>query len=342
MPREKADPEELWSVDPALLTILRSPGTNAALQLEDDSLAGPAGQDFPVVHGIPILLDDPALRADATIGLADSHRSTVPGDRSRTESEDSMHAIVRAFRSRAGSYYADNYEQERNLAREHRQQLVASLLKTHFVPGGLVLEAGSGPAVLGSEILALTKRYVAVDLSPHNLIEGRARVGPCSAVCASVTALPFADHTFDAVSAVGCLEYIRPLSVAVAELFRVAKPGAPLILTFANRASPARWWDEWIVLPVKRLRDRRRGRPVYRRQLTLVSEVHELVEATGGKVTTTVRFNQGVLGYPASSLALSQQLWRSLTTRLPFVLRFGSEFVIVAHASDPRNPTRQN
>lgn len=59
-----------------------------------------------------------------------------------------------------------------------------------------------------------------------------------SGVTAGMTALPFADRTFDKSVSVAALEFIADEKRAVAELFRVTKPGGVVVVATLNSLSP--------------------------------------------------------------------------------------------------------
>lgn len=56
-------------------------------------------------------------------------------------------------------------------------------------------------------------------------------------VQASATNIPFADDTFDVVVSIGCLHHIPDIQQAVAEIYRVLKPGGILKGIVYNRNS---------------------------------------------------------------------------------------------------------
>ncbi len=64
---------------------------------------------------------------------------------------------------------------------------------------------------------------VSLDVDPRGLSEG--------GVCGSALALPFADHTFDLVTAFDVIEHCEPESVVMAELSRVLEPGGRMLLS---------------------------------------------------------------------------------------------------------------
>ncbi len=67
------------------------------------------------------------------------------------------------------------------------------------------------------------------DLSPPAVARLRAR--GAQVVVSAIAALPFADETFDLVCALDIIEHVEHDDAALAELVRVAKPGATLLLS---------------------------------------------------------------------------------------------------------------
>jgi SAM-dependent methyltransferase len=67
-------------------------------------------------------------------------------------------------------------------------------------------------------------QLVSLDLDPRGL-------EPPSGICGSVLALPFADASFEVVSAFDVVEHCDPESLALAELSRVLQPGGRLLLS---------------------------------------------------------------------------------------------------------------
>ena len=98
------------------------------------------------------------------------------------------------------------------------------------VPAARILDAGCGT---GRNAVELDKvgRTVGVDVSAHALALS-ARRGLTRLACASVTALPFADGTFDLVTAfdVLCHGAVADDRGAVREFGRILRPGGRLLL----------------------------------------------------------------------------------------------------------------
>jgi SAM-dependent methyltransferase len=58
--------------------------------------------------------------------------------------------------------------------------------------------------------------------------------------------LPFADNTFDAALCAVSVQYLTRPVATFAEVARVLKPGAPLIVTFSNRCFPTKAVNLWL------------------------------------------------------------------------------------------------
>lgn len=97
--------------------------------------------------------------------------------------------------------------------------------------GMSLLDAGCGS---GLALELATKRGVAptgLDASEGLLSVARERVGGADLHQGDLEALPFADATFDAVTAFNSVQFAADPVGAVAQLARVAKPGAPVAIT---------------------------------------------------------------------------------------------------------------
>ncbi|MDR6866686.1 demethylmenaquinone methyltransferase/2-methoxy-6-polyprenyl-1,4-benzoquinol methylase [Microbacterium resistens] len=108
--------------------------------------------------------------------------------------------------------------------------------------GERILDLGAGTASSSASLAGSGAEVVAADFSPGMLAEGRRRHGHLpnlSFVEADATDLPFGDDEFDAVTMSYSLRNVHDPKKALAELFRVTKPGGRLVVNeFSTPPSP--------------------------------------------------------------------------------------------------------
>ena len=108
---------------------------------------------------------------------------------------------------------------------------------------GRVLEVGCGPAVMTPALLAMGLEVHGLDLSPEMVRRARQRMAGhplekrCRFTLGDFEQLRYPDGFFDAVLAMGVLEYLPSYAVAFAAAARVLKPGGTAVFTIPNRAS---------------------------------------------------------------------------------------------------------
>lgn len=107
--------------------------------------------------------------------------------------------------------------------------------------GKHLLEVGCGLGFEGLEYMKRGVRVTATDLTPSAVELARrhfeiAGFRPEDVLVADVLDLPFADQTFDAVSATGVLHHTGDTPRAVREIHRVLKPGGRAILSHFYRS----------------------------------------------------------------------------------------------------------
>jgi ubiquinone/menaquinone biosynthesis C-methylase UbiE len=105
--------------------------------------------------------------------------------------------------------------------------------------GDLFLDAGSGPVQYPEyvEYSAGFSKRVCVDLSLEALDHAAQKIGNHGEyVQSSILELPFPDNHFDAVVSMHVIYHIdrQQQEAAVRQLIRVAKPGRPVIIAYAN------------------------------------------------------------------------------------------------------------
>jgi ubiquinone/menaquinone biosynthesis C-methylase UbiE/uncharacterized protein YbaR (Trm112 family) len=115
-------------------------------------------------------------------------------------------------------------------------------------PHGLknILDLGSADGLLARQIAEVIPNinFSALDLD-DNLLEHN----PFSSVQGNCCRMPFADNTFDAVTAAALIEHLPDPQIFLKECYRVLKPGGALFLT-----CPAPFFD-WLATKIGYLKD---------------------------------------------------------------------------------------
>ena len=103
-----------------------------------------------------------------------------------------------------------------------RSDLLRTVLAPYVGTPDRLLDVGSAD---GPSVGWLKAPYkVSLDLDPRGL-------RPPSGICGSVLALPFADRSFEVVSAFDVIEHCEPEDLALRELCRVLEPGGRLLVS---------------------------------------------------------------------------------------------------------------
>jgi len=111
-------------------------------------------------------------------------------------------------------------------------------------PGGSVLDVGCGNGSYTVRLADRFDRVVGVEVEPERLadfdsrLDGRPDRARFELRLESAESLSDADATFDAVVAVETLEHVVDHDAAVAEVFRVLRPGGTFYVTVPNRGFP--------------------------------------------------------------------------------------------------------
>src|SRR5262249_44995687 len=156
-----------------------------------------------------------------------------------TTSMDTQAAAIRRYFDAASEHYASRRADEYSFVVQKRIALEFLATRT-----GRGLDIGCGTATLADDLLARTQEYCGIDLSPAMIEHGRARLeshplaSRCSLSVGDAQALAFPDGSFDAVVALGLLEYLMSYERALSEIWRVLRPGGVPVLALPHPQSP--------------------------------------------------------------------------------------------------------
>jgi ubiquinone/menaquinone biosynthesis C-methylase UbiE len=155
-------------------------------------------------------------------------------------------------------------------------------------PGELILDCGCGYGFTLRVLRELTAaRLIGLDLQRARVEHARERLGAaCAFVQGSALRLPFADASFDKAVSSEVLEHLPDDRAALAELYRVLRPGGTLVVTVPSARYPF-GWD-----PINYLLERTTGRHIGgertfsgiwygHRRLYTTERLRELIERAG-------------------------------------------------------------
>ena len=124
------------------------------------------------------------------------------------------------------------------LVGEYESRLLLELARP--AKGERVLDVGCGTGIFTLDLLAAKARVTGLELSlPMLRRAGKKASGlPFSMIQGDMHALPFADGSFDKTVSVTAIEFLEDARAAVAELFRVTRPGGLVVVASLNSLSP--------------------------------------------------------------------------------------------------------
>lgn len=129
---------------------------------------------------------------------------------------------------------------------EAREGILLETLLPHLSPGARVLDAGAGAGHMANRLAARGYAVVGVDQSEEFVAHATAQAVPGARFqVGDVTRLDFPAGAFEAVVAGEVLEHVAEHVRAVAELYRVLKPGGVCLVSVP--ADPTLWddSDDW-------------------------------------------------------------------------------------------------
>jgi len=148
---------------------------------------------------------------------------------------DHRHGATRAYYDE----FSHRYEAERRPNRPDGYHALIDDLEVGLVErygsGAEVLECGVGTGLLLERIGRFARSAKGIDLSPRMLDRARAR--GLDVREASVTAIPFANDSFDVTCAFKVLAHVPQIGLALSEMARVTRPGGVVVAEFYNPVS---------------------------------------------------------------------------------------------------------
>jgi SAM-dependent methyltransferase len=173
--------------------------------------------------------------------------------------------------------------------------ITAAELTARFVdaveggPAATLLDVACGPGIVTAGIAAKAKAVVAFDLTPEMLRQAQQRCGTAGRgnvtfQQGSATALPFPDGSFDGVVTRLSVHHFDAPQAVLKEMFRVARPGAQLVLADVISSNDAR--ESELHNAIEILRD-----PSHVRMLPVV-ELRALITGAGFAIETESTWDQ--------------------------------------------------
>jgi ubiquinone/menaquinone biosynthesis C-methylase UbiE len=166
--------------------------------------------------------------------------------------------LVRDHFDHRSSTWGDLYTREVTFANYNFLIRKRHVLELFDRRGGRFLDAGCGTGDFIPDLLARGEQVVALDFSADMIQQAKARVGGLADsshlqfAVGDVTNLQLEPNSFDAIIAVGLVEYLSDVKGALAQMYKVLKPGGILIVTVPSIASPFMAY-ETLVPKIKRV-----------------------------------------------------------------------------------------
>jgi ubiquinone/menaquinone biosynthesis C-methylase UbiE len=167
------------------------------------------------------------------------------------------------------------------LVRKYESALIREMLQPGA--GEFILDAGCGTGVFTHDLLTAGAKVTGLDLSFPMLRRAGKKAGayPFRMVQGDLRRLPFAGNSFDKVISVTAIEFIDDAQAAVAELFRVVRPGGWIVVASLNSLSP------WAV---RRKADAHKGHSLFKYARFRSPEEMAVLASVAAVVKTAIHF----------------------------------------------------
>jgi ubiquinone/menaquinone biosynthesis C-methylase UbiE/catechol 2,3-dioxygenase-like lactoylglutathione lyase family enzyme len=215
-----------------------------------------------------------------------------------------------------------------------RARLEAAVRLVGDGPGSL-LEVGVGSGRLLARLAERGWEATGIDAAPRMIELARERVPEARLEVARAEELPFEDASFDAVVAVGVLEY-GDLEASLGELARVLRPGGRAVVGVRNSAAPTVAWSARVMHPlarrVKRVHPFGRRLPSATRRAPSLDELSKRFEQVGLRVVHVENVGCAVLPDPLDRLPLASHAARLAEASPSLRAFFGTQRLILARS----------
>jgi ubiquinone/menaquinone biosynthesis C-methylase UbiE len=169
------------------------------------------------------------------------------------------------------------------LVKKFESDLLLQMVNPRF--GEKILDAGCGTGIFTLDLLTAGATVVGLELSLPmlNHTVKRSKNHQFHAIQGSMLQLPFEDHVFDKAVSVTAIEFIEKTSIAVAELFRVVRPGGSIVVATLNSLSP--WAD-------RRMQSAKSGHDIFRHARFRSPGELEALAPTDAVTKTAIHFQK--------------------------------------------------
>lgn len=166
---------------------------------------------------------------------------------------------------------------------------------------GRVLDVGCGPGVMTRDIISSGWTYDGVDISESMIREAREKFPNISFSVGTVEHISTPNNSYNAVVAMGLVEYVPNDEEVINEINRILKKDGKFLVSLPNWWSPPRIWDRLIVVPLAMLLRKFTGKKqkdnVFHREYRS-NEYVALLEKSGFTVEKVVYYNFRLLFRP--------------------------------------------